>query len=367
MRTDLWGWFNRFAVQANLEGNLQKQRMVYLYDKGWQSLRAEKHSVALNYFEEGLQLSQELNLPCFELFYDYWCAETLIFYRNDYREGLDRSIKMGARAHQERFIDCPVRGRVYYTLMYVYYAMDALGYEDKIREMIKFMDDAIPLDDDTHHRMQYTRSSLAYVLEDYDEAERIIQEYLAITVGNAHRQSGGYNMLRMIAHARGELDKAFNFAHIGEKYARFAQLENSVALALLWQGVYALYTGDIERAAILHLQGKSHYERFDLKPLPEYYNAVCEYLELCGDIDTVLQLRREQIGAISEVGSVSYTANSHLQYVRLLGRAEKDITEALKTAYTTGDALLKPQHFNEKLQKVEAGDYHEFEWQKKYI
>lgn len=367
MRTDLWAWFNRFAMQASLEGNLQKQRMVYLYDKGWQSLRAEKHSEALNHFEEGSRLSTQLGLPCFELFFDYWAAETLIFYKNDYREGLDRGIKMGARAHKDQFVECPVRGRVYYTLMYVYYAMDALGYEDKIREMIQFMEDEIPLDDDTYHRMLYTQSSLAYALEEYDEAKRIIQQYLARTVGNAHRQSGGYNMLRMIAHAHGHLEEAFNFAHIGEKFAKFARLENSVSLSLLWQAVYAQYTGKIEEASTLHHQGKSHHEDFGLKRLPEYYNAVCEYLELCGDIETVLELRREEIEAIPDVGSVSYTANSWLQYVRLLGRAGKSINDAMEKATLHAKPLLKPEKFMEKLEKVKSGDYYEFDWQREYF
>lgn len=366
MRTDLWGWFNRFAMQASIEGNLQKQHLVYLYDKGWQSLRAEKHAEALNYFEEGSTLSGQLNLPCFELFYDYWSAETLVFYKNDYREGLDRSIKMGARAHKEQFADCPVRGRVYYTLMYVYYAMDASGYEDKIREMIDFMDKEIPLDDDTYQRMLYTQSSLAYTLENYDEAKTIIQQYLALTVGNAHRQSGGYNMLRMLAHAHGHLEEALNFARICEKYARFSRLENSVALSLLWQAVYAQYTGNSDDASALHIQGKSHYERFDLKPLPEYYNAVCEYLELCGDIEAVLDLRREELKAIPDVGSVSYTANSWLQYVRLLGRAGEDMSDALLKVAESAKPLLKPQRFTDKLKKIESGEYYEFDWQQQH-
>src|SRR5690606_18175421 len=131
-------------------------------------------------------------------------------------------------------------------------------------------------------------------------------------LGNPHRQSGGYNMLRMIAHAHGELKEAFNLAYIGGTNARFARLENSVALSLLWQGVYAQYLNEPDRAKVLHYQGKDHHERFNLKPLPEYYNAVCEYLELTGAIQEALDLRKQQLDDISEVGSVNYTASSHL-------------------------------------------------------
>ncbi len=364
MRIDLWEWFNRFATHAYLENNSDKQRIVQLYDLGWEALRAEKHQQALDYFENGLQLARTLRLPCFELFFDYWCAETLVFYQNDYRTGLDRAIKMGARAHQDQYLECPVRGRAYYTLMYVYYAMDAIGYEDKIREMIDYMLAEIPLDDDTYQRMMYTKSSLAFTLDDYEQSRQIIESYIALTIGNAHRQSGGYNMLRMNAFANGDVEQAIALAHTGELYARVARLENSVALSLLWQALYAHYLDEPERAHTLYRQGQDHYTRFDLQPLPEYYDAVCQYLEKRGDIEQALSMRQQQIATITDVGSVSYTAYSHLAYVRLLGRSGQDITDALAQAHQASQALLKPQHFLDKLKKVESGNYYQYDWQK---
>ncbi|MEM9953347.1 MAG: hypothetical protein AAF846_17200 [Chloroflexota bacterium] len=364
MQADLWGWFNRFARQAYQEKHSDKIRLIQCYDMGWESLRAEKHSNARYHFEAGLQLAKDLGLPCFELFFDYWCAETIIFYESDYRTGLDRAVKVGARAHQEQYLNCPVRGRVYYTLMYVYYAMDAIGYEDKIREMITFMTSDIPLDADTAQRMMYTRSSLAYALENYDESKSIIQEYINITLGNPHRQSGGYNMLRMNAHAHGHLEDAVALARTGETFARIARLENSVALSLLWQAVYKQYLGDTDDAHVLYQRGIEHYQRFNLKPLPEYYNAVCQYLEQTGKIADAIDLRQQQLAQISARGSVSFTAYAHLAYARLLGRAGKSTTDAIVRAYEASNALLKPKRFRDKLAQVEAGNYYQFDWQK---
>lgn len=363
MRVDLWEWFNRFATKAYQEHHIEKITLIHSYDMGWESLRLEKHQIAFDFFEKGLQISRQLDLPCFDLFFDYWCAETLIFYQNDYRAGLDRAIKLGARAHQAQYKDCPVRGRVYYTLMYVYYAMDAIGYEDKIREMITYMENEIPLDEDTYHRMLYTQSSLAFALDDYEASQSIIETYLAITLGNEHRQSGGYNMLRMNAFAKGDIKQAMALAHTGERYGRIARLENSVALSLLWQALYAHYLNEPDRAYTLYQQGQNHYAQFNLKPLPEYYNAVCQYLEKQGDMEQAIAMRQTQLATITEVGSVSYTAYSHLAYVRLLGRAGQDITNALVDAYQASEALLKPQHFLDKLKQVEAGNYHQYDWQ----
>jgi hypothetical protein len=365
MRSDLWGWFNRYAAEAMLEGHPLKQKMPHLYDLGWEALRAEKPDEALGYFEEGLRIAYVLHEPCWDLYFDYWATETHIFYQNNYRLGLDRAIKVAARAHQERYTLCPVRARVYYTLMYVYYAMDAIGYEDKIREMVDFMEREIPLDDDTYQRIQYTRCSLAYALDDYQEAENLIHHYLDITQGNLHRQAGGYSMLRQIAYARGEMERAFSYGYQAEQCAKWSRLESSVAAAMLWQAVCAMRLGQSERAALLHQAGRQHHDRYQLNPLPGYYNAVCEYLELNGALDEALSLRETEIRRISEVGSVDYTADAYLQYARLLGRMGRDLQDALPLAYQAAAALQKPQRFLDKLKKLEAGDFYEYDWQKK--
>lgn len=364
MQSDLWGWFNRYAAEAIIEGHPLKQKMPYLYDLGWEALRAEKPEEALGYFEEGLRTAQILNEACWDLYFDYWATETHIFYQNNYRLGLDRAIKVAARAHQERYQKCPVRARVYYTLMYVYSAMDPIGYEDKIREMVDFMEREIPLDDDTWQRIQYTRASLALSLEDYREAENLILYYLDITLGNMHRQAGGYSMLRQIYYAQGNLQRAFDFGYHAEQKARVSRLQSSVASALLWQAVCAIRLGQIERAASLHQAGMEQHQRYQLTPLPTYYNAVCEYLELSGKMEEALALRESEIRSIPDVGSVDYTAEAALQYARLLGRMGRDLGDALPKAYAAAEQLLKPQRFLEKLRKLEAGDFYEYPWQK---
>lgn len=363
MRTDLWGWFNRFAAQAIISGDPLRQQMTLLYDRGWESLRAEKHDEALDYFESALRIARELQLPCWVLFFDYWCAETLIFYKNTYQEGLDRAVRMIAGAHKDNYVDCPVRGRAYYTLMYIYYAMDVIGYEDKIREMIMFMNDEIPLDDDTYQRMQYTQAALAHATEDYATAEHLIQQYLNMTLGNSHRQSGGYNMMRLLAYARGDIEQAYQYAQQSETHARYARLQNSVSLAILFQASHALRLGDTETANALHQRGIAHFERYHLRPLPAYYDAICEYHELAGDTKKARLLREEQLRAMETIGSPHYIAYAHLAYTRLLGRMGESVEDAIETTRAKADALLKPAHFLSKVDAIAKGNYYRYTWQ----
>lgn len=364
MHADLWGWFNRYVASAAISGNPLKLRMPQVYDQGWEALRAEEGQRALALFQEGLEIARKLQEPCWELFFEYWCAETHIFYLTDYVTGLDRAVKVAAKAHKTAYLPCPVRARVYYTLLYVYFLMDAVGYEDKIREMVDFMTKEIPLDADTEQRIQYIRAGLAFSLEQYDVCEQETQRYLNMTLFNAHRQSGGYNMLRRLAYARGQIKLAFDYAYEYERRARQARLQNSVAHALLSQAAYAQRLGQAERAQRLMEQGTAHHAQYGLQRMTSYYNHLCEYYELGGEMDTALALRDEQVANLHTIQSHDYVAYTWLQVVRLQARAGRDFTDALQSAYEAARNLLKPQSYLEKIQRIEAGDYYEYDWQK---
>jgi len=364
MHADLWGWFNRYTTQAFMEGNPLKQRLALVYDQGWEALRAEESERALALFQEGLDIARRLREPCWELFFEYWSAETYIFYLTDYKTGLDRAVKMAARAHKDAYLPCPVRARVYYTLLYTYFLMDALGYEDKIREMLDYMEREIPLDTDTQQRMQYIRAGMAFALEDYDACEREIQQYMDMCVGNTHRESGGYNMLRRIAYARGDVRLAFDYAYQFEHRSRRARLQNSVSHALICQGTYAQFLGQTERAAKLIEQGKAHHARYGLKRMSTYFDHLCQYHELLEEPEEALRLREEQLAEMREIDSVDYITYVHLQHCRLRGRMGLDLTDALQAAYEAAGKLLKPQQYLDKLKRVESGDYTQYEWEK---
>ncbi len=364
MQADLWGWFNRYAAQAHIEGNPLKQRLVVVYDQGWEALRAEESERALALFNEGAELARRLQEPCWELFFDYWAAETYIFYLTDYKNGLDRAVKTAARAHKDAYLPCPVRARVYYTLVYAYFLIDSLGYEDKIREMLAYMQREIPLDTDTLQRMQYIKAGLAFALEDYDTCEQEIQVYMDMSIGNDHRESGGYNMLRRIAYARGDIKLAFSFAFQFEQRSRYSRLQNSVSHSLLCQGAYAQMLGQPERAAQLIAQGKAHHERYGLKRMSTYFDHLCLYHELLEEHEESLRLRKEQLAEATEIDSIDYLSYVHLQYLRLRGRMGLELTEALQAARACTDKLLKPQQFLDKLKRIEDGDYRQYDWEK---
>lgn len=363
MYADLWGWFHRFAAQAALNQDPLRQRLPRIYDQGWRALRAEDSPSAHTAFAQGLALAQQLKEPCWELFFEYWIAETFVFYDAQYKKGLDHCIKIVARAHQPRYEQCPIRSRVYYTLLYLYYLIDAIGYEEKIREMAEFIQTQIPMDFDTELRIYYVQAALEFDLEAYDKAEEATMMYLGMSINSTHRKASGYNLLRRIAFARGEIGQAFDYAYQTERNARDAHLENSVAHAMLWQAAYAQRLGDSKRAQNFYSQGVDLFSRYDLPRLSNYYDAVCDYLEQSGEIQAALDLRHEQIQAMSHIESIDYHCDTLLQGIRLLGRCGEKFDDLLAEAYRHAQTLIKPERYIQKLKQIESGSYFRYSWQ----
>ncbi|MCA9915764.1 MAG: hypothetical protein KC496_20555, partial [Anaerolineae bacterium] len=213
-------------------------------------------------------------------------------------------------------------------------------------------------------RIQYIKAGLAFALEDYDTCEQETQVYMDMCIGNYHRESGGYNMMRRIAYARGDIKLAFSYAYQFEQRSRYSRLQNSVSHSLLCQGTYAQMLGQTDRAAQLIAQGKAHHERYGLKRMSTYFDNLCHYHELLEEHEEALRLREEQLAEVSEIDSADYLSYVHLQYCRLRGRMGLDLTDALQVAYASAEKLLKPQKYLEKLKRIEAGDYRQYDWEK---
>lgn len=364
MTVDLWGWFHRYADAANQEGNPLKQRLVNLSHQGRLAIQSEDLDLAASLYEEGVNLARTLREPCWELFYQYYCAEVYIFHKSDYQTGLEWATKATAIAHKDAYLSCPVRGRVYYTLIYAYSAIDSLGYEDKIREMLAYMEQDVPMDIDTVQRIQYSRAQLAFDREAFDECERELNHYMNLIVTSSYRQGSAYNLARRLAFARGDLKLALDFVYRGYEWARRHHRPRSTAFQSLHEALYLTYLGEHDRAAAALQHGISYYERHDIPRLSNYYEQVCLYRELHGDTQTARKLREQQIAEMQSDYGFDYRFYTHLEYCRLLGRLGLELTQALQTTRTILQESVDPGKHAPRLARVEAGDYYEYEWQK---
>jgi hypothetical protein len=317
----------------------------------------------LNSFEDGASLAIQQSNPCWEFFFSYWACSTLFYHVDDIQGALERSVKLTSRAHQDQYSNCPIRSRIYFLLADIYYELDVFGYEDEIRESLDYLENHIPMDEDTYFRVQHRRADIHFLYERYDEAFEGVTGYMAKATHNEFRMRSAHQLLRAIAFARGELHIAYDHAFHTEQFARTIQSHVDVGVALLWQATLNKRQGNDGLARQSYMQGIVIFMQNQLPHWPDYYDAVCDYLELCGETDKVMALREEQLAEYGDYGSLYYLSGGHLQYCRLLGRLGKDMSAALENAYQLSEKMRKPERYLAKLDKIRAGDYFLHAWQ----
>lgn len=364
MYIDLWGWFWTEEGKAHQNRDPVILRLVELARQGWAYRRSAQSQMMLTCFEDGAKLAQAQSNPCWELFFTYWACSTLFYHVNDLQKALEQTVKLTSRAHQEQYSPCPIRSRIYFLLADIYYEIDVFGYEDEIRESMDYLEQHIPMDEDTHFRLLHHRADIHFLYERYDAAFEGVTHYMAKAQHNDFRMRSAHQLLRAIAYARGELRIAHDHTLQAEHYARMIQSHVDVGIALFWQATLHKRQGNDAAAQQVYLQGVGIYTQHELPRWPDYYNAICDFLEISGEHERAIQLRQQQLAEYSEYGSLFYLGWGHLQYCRLLGRLGQDSEQALISAYQLADAMQKPQHYLMKLQKIKDGNYFQYDWQR---
>jgi tetratricopeptide (TPR) repeat protein len=362
MYIDPWQWFFDFEWEAHRTGKLHYLELPRAYRRAWQYLERSQYDDALSHFKAGRDLAVNYNLPEWDFFFESWISEVYVL-KTDYRQALDATAKLVTKSLRPEHEKHPCRPVVYFTLAWVYYYVDALGYEDDVLAALdSFGTPSMPLDEETHQRSFFLRSELAYEKEDYRQAEQYNAEYMERVEGVPFRQSSGYGMQRLLAFARGDLQAASEAACLREQAAREASLPNSVANSILWEGVVRRYMGDNGKAESCFLRGMSEYNALNLPKQSAYYHILASYHQARGDYAQALSLRDTELELAIASGSLNVEFACRLERGYLLNRMGKPNEEELAALKACAKRSKKPDFWLSKAETVAAGQTARYSW-----
>lgn len=364
MYVDLWRWFREYEHMAFVKDDASRRQLVTLAREGWRYREVADADSAIRVFEQGVRLAEEYNEPCWVIFHKYWVAEMLFYLKHDYQATLDYTIRLTAECRKEIYDDCPVKSRVFFVLANIYYMIDFYGYEEKIIDVMDYVEDSVPMDEDTHLRLLHMRAQIDFDHQNYDACEEKTLDMLNRSLNNAFRQRSGYHLLRAIAYARGDIALASEYNEIANKYAKFIQIQRSIAEGKLWDAIYALRLGEVDKAQTAYNDALEHYEYYDLAKEVTFHEVSSEYMELLGKAEQAIEFRRALIEQVSSSASIYNQMLAHWNYCRILGRFGKPMETALASARSLGAKSLNPSIYLQKLDEIEAGEYWEYAWQK---
>jgi hypothetical protein len=364
MYVDLWGWFRDYEWESIKNGESPRQRLVNLAREGWRYRELADGEKAVQAFEEAAQLAQMLNESCWKIFHQYWVAEMKFYILHDYQGTLDYIMRLTNEARKDLYAECPVKSRVFFVLANVYYLLDFFGYEQEVVNLLDYIEKEVVMDEDTHLRVLHMRAEVELDHERYQLAEEKVLDMLDRSTYNDFRQRSGYDMLRTIAFAKGDILLALQYNRIAQKHAYRIQIQRSIAEGKLWEAVYLKRLGDDAAARQEYFAALAHYEQYKLPRELEYYDAIADYTEHDGQHEEALKYRHNLIPIVMAKPSILNQMIAYRQYLRQLGRMGRDISQVMQAAKAIAMTSRKPQPYLERLERIEKGNFYEYDWQK---
>ena len=353
-------------MQDDLSKEQIRQKLYAMESQGWRYLYNEQAEQAKDTFESGAKIARLHQLPCMELLFEYQVCQVYVYYTYDQKAAVDYAVRLVTKLPRPEYVDCRNEHVAVYDIMtHAYFYRDCLGYEKEIRESLDYVKQNLTMRYESRLRMDYILTELEYENGNYQEARNKAMQYVAeAEFAHAYRKSDGYLAARRAVYALGEIDIAYKYAEMDVTVSQSGSYQRGAADALLWQAVYAKRLGNDGAAQQLYQRSIAQYERFTIAPSLTYFDAAAEYYELMGDNERALKLREAQFDELPARGSLHDMALAHLQYCRLLGRMGKPVDAALVKARAFVNTLRKPEAHETALQRIENGDFYQFDWQR---
>jgi hypothetical protein len=360
-----WSYIADSFEESMSDPNEILQRLSEFEQRGWQHLYNDATADAKNTFELGQLYARRNELPCWDILFEFYICQIYVYYTFDLKTAVDAAVRLTARLRKTEMQLCRERMLVYGILVHAYFYRDCLGYEQEIREALQYIESELPLDSEAILRVEYIRAELDLEYGRYDAVQERLMLYLA-KAENSHsyRKADGCRVGHMLSYARGDFALARDYAARNAQHSDDGQHQRGIADALIWQAVYTLKLGQEGAAQRILQQALDHYKRFNLAPALIYFDALCDFHEISGDMKHVLSLREQQFSDLHLRGSLHDLAKAHLQYCRLLGRMGKPLDSAIAQAHAFLNTLQKPAVHRAALTRIENGDYYQFDWQR---
>lgn len=357
---DVYSWIQRFQHDALQDGDIPRLQLVEYQTLAWQHFEANPQQ-SLSYLQSARDLAETLHESCWMLYYDSWIGECLNLYLNDFKQGIQHAMQTVVEIRKPQYAHCTMLCRGYRIVIESYIYSDPVGYADKIRELIKYTDNEIPIDYDTYGILKKRESELEFALGRLQPAIESALDYLRRSSEQmvTFHMMYAYEMLVHYFYLLGNNHQAHELIIECENMARANQRLSLVAIAQAWRALFTLIEGDESSAESLYRLATSNMSQLGMSVSLSYYEAICSYNERIAQPAQALAMRQKQYEDVRGRGGYYLETEVLLKIARLQGRMGLELTDTIEVAHQTAEHLLQPTHLLQRLQVVEDGTYTE--------
>jgi hypothetical protein len=299
------------------------------------------------------------------LFYDLWKLESLIYYKDDYREVVDLAVKATLELRKSIFEHYPLRFGIYCNLVAAYLCVDPRGHAAAVHEALEYLRTQTPPEGGDRYLLQARRHWFAYELGELDLALKLAIEELAMADADPdrhtarHHEVDTYKALCWISFRRGDWQTLAEYAGVGEERARAIHYPYELALFLLWQALEARREKREPQAQRLWRQGTAQMSRLGQPPGESYYDAVATFHEMGENALEAWTVRQRELETTVGKGQLAYECLVRLKRVRLLKKLGRPTDEEEQEVRQAAAKLRAPEWYLGELERVLKGQSNE--------
>ena len=346
-----------FEEDAVACGDDERVRLARVHHEAYEFRQTDPDRM-LRMLEDGRRLAVSLQEPWWVAFFDHWKLETLIYYKDDYREVIELGVRLTLELRKPAYEGFPLNFCAWCNLVSAYLCVDPRGYAPAIREAIEYLGTVVPWQGGDRYLLQARRHWFAYELGALAEAQRLAEEELAMADADPdrhtarHHEVDTYKALCWIAYGRKDWEKLAAYAATGEERARTIEYRYELSLFLLWEAVVARRAGRGDEAARKCRQGVALMGRLGQPPGESYFDALSGYHELGEEWPEAWQVRERELASTVGKGQLAYECNIRLKRLRLARRMGMDHEAEAAAARESARRLRAPGWYLGELDRL---------------
>jgi hypothetical protein len=356
---NVWEWVEDYQRQAKADGDKERYRLTTLHADAY-NYRETNPDRALALFEEGRRLALALHEPWWVLFFDHWRATAMLHFQRDYRTILDLAVRTTLEVRKPLYEQHPLRLAIFDDLIAAYLCIDPRGYAGPIQQALDYLQAETPAGGESLYMLQARQRAFAIEMGRLDEALAIARRSLAMADADPdrslalHHSVFACSSLCKISFRRSDWKELGEQAILGEDLARRRGHRLELSLFLAWQALWSRHEGEEEQARRQCRLAMAQISHLGMPPTDAYYDALCAYHDLAGDLAAALRVRTQELQDIEGKGALASEAECRLKRCRLQGRMGKLLAEELEAARQASARLRDPAPYLTELDRLAA-------------
>lgn len=347
-------WMRDFHFLAEQNGDFERQQLAILWERSVE-LSYERPDQKLAILEQASALARKLNEPYWELFFDHWKIEALLYEKHQPAAALKLAARAAFEVRKPIYDAFAYRPQITLSLTACYLKIDPIGYEKPLREAFEYVRAQCQNDEEMrpYFAQQWSRFLEAIGAPDAVEAnwqhlyaayQSGTEHYVLFALVHLCSTLASYDLPAARSHV-GE------FAAFGLELCRIEERDREAAMFTMWAAVAARWDGDEIEARKMYLRAYEMQNRLT-SPHNAIQFAATIYHETAGEWDEALRVVEDEIAVTQKHELAFLEVKRLLKQIEILRNLKRDTARSIAQFREVASGLKSREYWESELRKL---------------